>query len=785
MYRLIFIAKNNLKKKKSDVAVLFFLIMLAALLLYVSISVLTHTKDIIQNVYDKTNSADFFLSSGCEKVEEITSVLEEQPEVVELEKGKGIYLLSLDYYKGAERNEEKGNSFLIQPIKKEQKMNTIPEIENLQADSILLPYHMKASSGYRIGDTIHLSIGETEKDYTVSGFVEDIFFSTLLNIDCIQCYITDEEYQKLVEEESVASSGQVTVYRVILQEGTDTMDFEEKVSVILNKEIPEYAFYMNMMMDMDSMKVGNAMMSNIIMGIILAFSLVLIAVALIIVRFSVKNFIKGNLKNIGILMAIGYTAKQLIFVSMVEMLSIAFFGSIIAILLGNILSKPVGNMEASFIGLSWNPAFDAKAAFIVGIIVCIVIWAVTYFASHIYRKISVLEAMRGGLATHNFHKSSLPLEKCPLPQGLTLGCKSILEEKAKYIAIFCITILLSIASSTGFALYQNFGKNTDVLFKMISLELGDAIISGDNIEEKREEIEDLEMISKVNSYNNDKITIYTEEEKTTVACEFWDTPEKIDNMSMIEGKLPEYDNEIVVSMTLKRELGIELGDVVYVEGQQEKEDFVVCGFNQRMAGLGRGTLMTMEAGRRLNGESPTMKIYAYLKDGYSFGDLEEKILQKFPNVTILDSKATAANITSTLSGGMFLICLVFVGITVFIVFLVVNLLVKTKMISEWRQYGIYKALGFTTKQLIVQTMMSNLPVITAGAITGGILSIYILNPFVGFCLSTCGIFECDLSIQPIWFLTSVIIIVTVAAIVSFSCSFKVRKLKPIEMLNEE
>ena len=129
MYRLIFIAKNNLKKKKSDVAVLFFLIMLAALLLYVSISVLTHTKDIIQNVYDKTNSADFFLSSGCEKVEEITSVLEEQPEVVELEiffdassdpLDQTVYLTEDDWIR-----DDRGNCFFLCEIRPGQRVMTL------------------------------------------------------------------------------------------------------------------------------------------------------------------------------------------------------------------------------------------------------------------------------------------------------------------------------------------------------------------------------------------------------------------------------------------------------------------------------------------------------------------------------------------------------------------------------------------------------------------------------------------------------------------------------------
>lgn len=784
MYRLIFIAKNNLKKKKSDVAVLFFLTMLAALLLYVSISVLTRTGDVIQTAYDKYNSADFLFASGCTEEEKITAVFEEQSEVEQIEKSRGIYVLSLNYYKGTEESDEKEMSFFLQPMDEEKEMNQLPVIENLQKDSILLPYYMKSGGGYGVGDTIHFSVGETQKDYTVAGFVEDIFFSTPLNIDIFQCYLTEEAYAELLEE-GTASAGQMCCYRIRLQDGTDTADFEERIAETLNKEIPELAGYTNLSLDSDTMKGGDGMLSNISMSIILVFSFLLIMIALIIVRFSMKNFIKANLKNIGILLASGYTSRQLMKVSMLEMTGIAFVGTLAALVAGGFLSRPIGNLEASFIGLSWNQPFDVKAALMVLVIVCLVTMLVTYSASRVYGKISVLDALRGGITTHNFRKSHLPLERCPLPESLALGLKSILGEKMKHITILGIVMILSFASCIGFALYQNFGSNRSSLYELIGLELGDAIIRDANVDEIGEEIRDWDMVSKVNFYGNEKVTLYAGEEKTTVTCDFWDNPENVNNMCVVEGRLPKYENEIVISVTLSKELNVKVGDIIYIEGQQEKKDYLICGLDQKMSEMGRRTQMTREAGERLNGTCTTMQIYAYLEEGYTFDELEEKISALYPDANIMNSEKSSANITATVGKGMFLICVIFVAITVLIVSLVVTLLIKTKMVNEWKQYGVYKALGFTTKQLVIQTQMSNLPVISIGAVLGSILSIYLLNPMVTTVLSICGIFKSNLSIHPGWILLSIVIIIVVAVIVSFLCAFKVRKLKPIEMLSEE
>ena len=97
MYHLYLIAKNNLKKKKRDVVVLTLLIMLAALLLYISISVLTRTGQVIEAAFEKADTADFFYCSSSKETDKISSVLEKNPEVEQLELSEGVLLYSGKY----------------------------------------------------------------------------------------------------------------------------------------------------------------------------------------------------------------------------------------------------------------------------------------------------------------------------------------------------------------------------------------------------------------------------------------------------------------------------------------------------------------------------------------------------------------------------------------------------------------------------------------------------------------------------------------------------------------
>ena len=139
----------------------------------------------------------------------------------------------------------------------------------------------------------------------------------------------------------------------------------------------------------------------------------------------------------------------------------------------------------------------------------------------------------------------------------------------------------------------------------------------------------------------------------------------------------------------------------------------------------------------------------------------------------------------SISMAMKMICIVFVAITIIVVFLVVMLLIKSKVIREWKHYGLYKAIGFTTKQLILQTVMSNLPIMFLGAAVGGILSIFAMNPICSVCLSICGIKKSELTVWPFGILITIVGITLLALLVAVMYSYKVRKVEPVKMLAEE
>ena len=786
MKALFFIARQNLKKKKGDVVVLFFLIMLAALLLYTSLSVFMGMNTVLDDAYDNAHTADLLFMSSADE-EKVAEVFKAQEEVVEYEASEAFYSMSVDYRKGDE--EEKNQAqFFFGKIDDERSIGKLVGCEDIEIayDSVVLPYYMKAADGYQVGDTVYFTFGDTEYEFHVAGFSEDPLFGTPLNVSLYGAYMSAERMEDLFKENATVQSSKTVQHKVRLKEGEDSFKFDKKISPILTKEIPELYESMNWGLNWGSMKGGVAMMSQISMAIVLIFSLLLMVIVLIVIRFSVHNYIEMNLKNVGILQAAGYTSRQLNFTVLIEMGVVSIVAVLAGVILGVAGSSVIGQFQGVMLGIGWRQKFHLGAAGLTILIILGVVLGVSFLCGRLYKKISVLESLRGGIHTHNFKKNYFSFDKSKMPVSLILAGKNLLHEKGKNLSIFCIVMLLSFAACVGFALYENFAMNTDILLKMVGAEAGDLCISGDNLDEMGKEIELWDEVETVLYYTNSTIEIESETEETSVVCDIWEAPELVQNEMVVSGRLPKYDNEIVLSTGIAEQLKVDVGDVIYVTGLAERKDYLVCGIDQKINNMGLKTLMNREGDKRLNDmENFSLALYIYTKDGVTFEEISQKVAEHFPEASITDSDKQLGNIMGGVKLAMVAICLIFVSITVVVVAMVEVLLVKTKVIRERKNMGLNKAFGFTTGQLILQTMMMNLPVITLGSVAGVLMSIYFMEPLVVACLSFCGIQECPFTVNFLWMAVTVLGVILVAIVASFFSSVKIRKIEPVKMLVEE
>ena len=188
---------------------------------------------------------------------------------------------------------------------------------------------------------------------------------------------------------------------------------------------------------------------------------------------------------------------------------------------------------------------------------------------------------------------------------------------------------------------------------------------------------------------------------------------------------------------------------------------------------------------RITGECSAQQIYIYGTGELTYTEMLDYLNEMFPEREAYDIVKGSQSITKIVALAMELMCGVFLAVTVIVVFLVVYLLVKSKVIRERKNYGLYKAIGFTTGQLCMQTILSNLPVMVTGAVIGAVSSHWLASKVALLGLSTCGIEKCEMPVAPHYMLITVAMITVVAFAVALGCSLRIRKIEPVKMLTEE
>ena len=120
--------------------------------------------------------------------------------------------------------------------------------------------------------------------------------------------------------------------------------------------------------------------------------------------------------------------------------------------------------------------------------------------------------------------------------------------------------------------------------------------------------------------------------------------------------------------------------------------FVVSGIHQMINNMGQKIMLNYEGVKRLNSLDSvnTLQIYIYAAKGYGFDDIKNLMDEHYPGIQVAESEKLADEALGIVSMTMEMICILFVGMTIVVVFLVVFLLIRSKIVSDKKNNGIYK-----------------------------------------------------------------------------------------------
>ena len=635
MYKIFFIAKNNIKRQKGDMITFLILTCLSAILIFDCLSALLGLGKVLDDKFSEVNGAEIYMwvLNNDKAVSSADKAFEESNHIVKYEKNPTIRLKA--EYRNVKNEKYENFDFLLQAFDyKNEIMNIKMPDSTLGENDIVIPFNLKNS--FEVGDTFEFRVNDKTFRFNVAGFSEDPIFCSTMNISIRYMFVSDARMKEMADADSNFETGFVykgiTDREVIKQENLDLTDIEKEVADIYklglveweekNPEIAQDPQSVNMfsgqymLINWDTMRSGDQIIPKIIMAVVLLFALMVLAIALIIISFSIKNFIRRNMKNTGILEAGGYTVGQLKTALIMQITMIACVGSVIGLAVALGTFDYFGDVLSFVVGLSWNQPVNWTVAIATFFGLSLLVCLVTLIISRQYNRITVLDALRGGITTHNYKKNLFSFENTPVPVPVVLSLKDTLGGLGKNILLSFIIFILSIFTIVGFGLNENFGKNPDGMIKMMGFELGDMIVSGDNgIADDLRALPEVKNVVCVSRYDMNMIFNGVTKQYNVYVH---DDPELTTNTNIIEGRLPQNDNEIMVTTAIAEDLSLKIGDVIEVENAGKKGDYLLVGINQRMEQYGRTGIMSLAAAEKLLTAEPHFSIYVTGNDGETF-----------------------------------------------------------------------------------------------------------------------------------------------------------------------
>ncbi len=777
MGKLFLIARSNMRKAKGQTVAIVALILLAAMLLNLWLMLSMDYKANFDRYHDKLNAEHVTLAvDDADGIvyEFLSQTLPDDTEVKEYCLDSCMLMICTFPYNGGTMNIDVAFMDKQTAISRTIGKAEIVEEGNLTS-GVYLPMLYK-SDDYSIGKTIELTIGSHPVTYTVCGFFNSVMMGSH-NCALTQIILTQDEYAEL---EELNYAFQTTLCSVRLNEKSTNLTYEAKIKAIVSESFPNTQMASNCY---DIVTQSRYISQGICSAIMSVMAFFVLLIALVVIVSNIINYIQVNIKNLGALKAVGYTSGQLVLSLLLQFLGLTVLTAIVGAALSYALFPAINAMMIAQTGIPYAIHFLPLPVIISLIILGGTVALSVWLSARRIKKIEPIVALRSGVRTHNFKKNRVPLEKTRAPLNFALALKTTLSGVKHNITV-CITMLvLSLVVVFSGLMTENIIVDMTPFLNLIVGETADSAIN------VQTEVEDdfLEILNsdsrteKVYLYNSLNVSHVGGVELMATLC---DDFSKVNNQSVVfKGRFPKFDNEIAIAAKYAKEKGFAIGNEIEITANGKTEKYLISGFTQITNNLGRDCLLTRQGYERL-GALQSVTYYIKLAEGTDIDAFNEEMKGNFEgNVnTVINVNATLDAMAGVYVSLIMIIVIAILILSAVIITFVLYLLVRTMLNNKKRDYGILKSLGFTTKQLILQTALSFMPAIIISTVIGLIISCLTINPLLSLFFSSLGIVKCTFDIPIVFATIAGIALILLSFGIACLLSLKIKKIAPRNLL---
>lgn len=785
LYRL---AAANIRRNKGQSFSFLVIGILSSLMLYLGIVIMLDYTANFDHMSQNYQAPDVvFLAQGDleENIEDYAKQLRLDERTKQVEVSQVILTQGTFEYGGGEQSRYAlFKNLAVEP--QMGKWSIVRETQETVENPIYLPWLFAVGGNYQLEDAFQISVytdksAKTALTFTVAGFYEDTYFSTINNTTT-GFLLPQEEYNQLLEQ--FGKSVVAVQFSVEVSDPADAESFVTKYGPSLSEAmgvggIADFGHY-------EVLKSARTLTSSIGSFVIIGFSMLILVISLVVESFRIRNSIDEEMQNIGALKAIGYTGKQIACSFLMQFAILSLAGIIAGIAAACALLPLLSQMFAAQTGILWSPGFSFYCALWTLMGVMLPVLTVSWLSARRADCLPPIVALRFGVTNHNFRSNPFPLEKGAGPLCVSLAGKQFLQDVRHNLLIGLIILGITFAALFSGVLYYNINIEKEMFLKIVVGEMTDLYLECKDTDAAKEVLQKVRSNPEVEKAFYWKVSMLTFEKEYEAYCYILDEYELLSNEDWnYKGRFPKYDNEISLGGLMAKQIGKNIGDTITLSVGEESATYLITGLIQGSNYLGHDLCITKEGYKRIVEGYEPCGINVYVTEGTQVGDFINRMEKELPDISYISNEEEkiegSMQIYQTIIG---ILAAVIMVITMLIVGLVLYLVIKTLLIRQRQVLAIQKAIGFTTIQLAWKNTLAFLPVLVLSSAAGCVTAVLGVNPFLSILFSSIGMMQVNFRL-PVGLLVGIFGMVTgLGLIIVFLVSMKIRNISPYWLLSE-
>lgn len=549
--------------------------------------------------------------------------------------------------------------------------------------------------GVEAGDKLTIEVNGLSREFVLADTIKDALFGQK-QMQFIRYIISEEDFAYFLSEESTAGYyGGTLVYIYSSRMETVLPQIKPLIDnsvLIMDRAVMKFCYVFDM----------------IVVGILLAISIILIVIAFIVLRFTISFTLSEEFREIGVMKAIGIGNSRIRDLYLVKYAGLSVIGAAF----GLALSFPFGKTLMSV--SSQTIIVGNQSPILVNILCAVLVVAVIllfcYGCTGRVRRLAPMEAIRNGQTGERFRKKNhMSLGKSRLSATSFLALNDIVGSPRRYSIIaltffLCLALLLMLSATAS---TMNSGSLLSAFgWADCDLYLDSEIISECMREGGRETLaEHLDEMEQALAEHGISANCFQEmmfvlpvsfKENECNIYIYQSTGLAMDMYEYTAGTAPQNTDEIAITRIAARQLHADIGDTVTIKTVDGDKQYMISAFFQTMNMQGSGIRLHSDAYInyiQAQGGFHTQIAFTDHPDKREIQQRMEEMQEIFPDYKNIKTIAEALSDMMGFAGTLDAVKALVTALTIVLAALITVLMERSFIAKEQGEIALMKATG--------------------------------------------------------------------------------------------